>query len=241
MTAEKRLESTLRALRLNWDESLGIPVDHAVNNPTVCLNSPFVTNANKALLELYIDASNELEKKTSPKSSIPALKRFLKDDNNNNRFNGIDNLGDVWYISSMYRAVKLSRKPEGIAEHSGHPYAASVAVIMDKALREARNETEAPSVADVKRHIADFNSKKHVKPKYKQFADGWTYNLPETDVWVDPQKLIDMLSLFPDSKIYTSAPLSPIVFKSNDPNAFALTGILMPIRHIEESNETESA
>ena len=59
MTPEKRLEVTLRAFRLNWTNEDGLQrtVDEAAQNPAAVMNNPFISESNRALLELYMDGN----------------------------------------------------------------------------------------------------------------------------------------------------------------------------------------
>lgn len=81
MTPEKRLEVTLRALHLNWTNEDGLQKTayEAAQNPAAVMNNPFTSESNRALLELYMDALNEIERKKTPGGSaaMTALKRII--------------------------------------------------------------------------------------------------------------------------------------------------------------------
>lgn len=246
MTAEKRLESTLRALRLNWTNEDGLQktADEAIDNPVAVLDNPFTSDSNRALLDLYMDALNEIERKRTPGGSavLSALKRFCTESDSGHRFSGIDRIGEgeKWVMACYSRAVRLNRKPETIPEQDKeNRYAAQIDAIMRDAANNSPNETELPSPADVKKHIADWKAKHPHRRKAR--GSDFPYNLPGTPVWVDPEKLLDMLTLFPDARVFYRSAVNAVYFKSNDPESLCELGILMPVRHIEESNETESA
>lgn len=246
MTAEKRLESTLRALRLNWTNEDGLQktADEAIDNPVAVLDNPFTSDSNRALLDLYMDALNEIERKRTPGGSaaLSALKRFCAESDSGHRFSGIDRIGEgeKWVMACYSRAVRLNRKPETIPEQDKeNRYAAQIDAIMRDAANNSPNETELPSPADVKKHIADWKAKHPHRRKAR--GSDFPYNLPGTPVWVDPEKLLDMLTLFPDARVFYSSAVNAVYFKSNDPDSLCELGILMPVRYTEESAETESA
>lgn len=246
MTAEKRLESTLRALRLNWTNEDGLQktADEAIDNPPAVLDNPFTSDSNRALLDLYMDALNEIERKRTPGGSaaLSALKRFCAESDSGHRFSGIDRIGEgeKWVMACYSRAVRLNRKPETIPEQDKeNRYAAQIDAIMRDAANNSPNETELPSHADVKKHIADWKARNPRRRKAR--GSDYPYNLPGTPVWVDPEKLLDMLTLFPDARVFYRSAVNAVYFKSNDPDSLCELGILMPVRHTEESAETESA
>lgn len=245
MTAEKRLESTLRALRLNWTNEDGLQktADEAAQNPAAVMNNPFISESNRALLDLYMDALNEIERKRTPGGSaaLSALKRFCAESDSGHRFSGIDRIGEgkKWVMACYSRAVRLNRKPETIPEQEKeNRYAAQIDDIMRDAANNSPNETELPSPADVKKHIADWKAKHPHRRKAR--GSDFPYNLPGTPVWVDPEKLLDMLTLFPNARVFYRSAVNAVCFKSNDPDSLCEFGILMPVRHTEESAETES-
>ena len=246
MTAEKRLESTLRALRLNWTNEDGLQktADEAAKNPASVMDNPFTSESNRALLDLYMDALNEIERKRTPGGSaaLSALKRFCAESDSGHRFSGIDRIGEgkKWVMACYSRAVRLNRKPETIPEQEKeNRYAAQIDDIMRDAANNSPNETELPSPADVKKHIADWKAKHPHRRKAR--GSDFPYNLPGTPVWVDPEKLLDMLTLFPNARVFYRSAVNAVCFKSNDPDSLCEFGILMPVRHTEESAETESA
>lgn len=246
MTAEKRLESTLRALRMNWTNEDGLQksADEAAQNPAAVMNNPFTSESNRALLELYMDALNEIERKKTPGGStvLSALKRFCAD--GNSRFSGIDRIreGEKWVLACYSRAVRLNRKPETIPEQDKeNRYAAQIDAFMQNAEKNSTNETNLPSAADVKKHIADYKAKHPKSKKRRDNKCDYPYNIPGTPVWVDPEKLLDMLTLFPDARVFYRSAINAVYFKSNDPDSLCEIGILMPVRYTEESAETESA
>lgn len=251
MTAEKRLESTLRALRLNWTNEDGLQktADEAAQNPAAVMNNPFTSESNRALLELYMDALNEIERKKTPGGSaaMTALKRIIGESAHltmAHTFSGIDQTTQTrrWYCSSSSRAVRLNRKPENLpVQDKEYSYADSIDAFIRDVAYNSPNETNLPSAADVKKHIADYKAK---NPKAKKRRDNkcdYPYNIPGTPVWVDPEKLLDMLTLFPDAQVFYRSAINAVYFKSNDPDSLCELGILMPVRHTEESAETESA
>ena len=246
MTAEKRLESTLRALRLNWTNEDGLQktADEAAKNPASVMDNPFTSESNRALLDLYMDALNEIKRKRTPGGSaaLSALKRFCAESDSGHRFSGIDQIGEgkKWVMACYSRAVRLNRKPETIPEQEKeNRYAAQIDDIMRDAANNSPNETELPSPADVKKHIADWKAKHPHRRKAR--GSDFPYNLPGTPVWVDPEKLLDMLTLFPNARVFYRSAVNAVCFKSNDPDSLCEFGILMPVRHTEESAETESA
>ena len=240
MTPEKRLESTLRALRLNWTNEDGLQrtSDEAAQNPAVVMNNPFTSESNRALLELYMDALNEIERKKTPGGStvLSALKRFCAE--GTPRFSGIDQIteGGKWVLACYSRAVRLNRKPETIPEEQDkeNSYAAQIDAIMQDAAKNSPNETNLPSAADVKKHIADYKAK-NPKAKRRDNKYDYPYNIPGTPVWVDPEKLLDMLILFPDAQMFYRSAINAVYFKSNDPESLCEIGILMPIRRPESA------
>lgn len=238
MTPKKRLESTLRALRLNWTNEDGLQrtADEAAQNPAAVMNNPFISESNRALLELYMDALNEIERKKTPGGStvLSALKRFCAD--GNPRFSGIDQIrdGEKWVLACYSRAVRLNRKPETIPEQDKeNSYAAQIDDIMQDTAHNSPNETNLPSAADVKKHIADYKAK-NPKKRRANSCD-YPYNIPGTPVWVDPEKLLDMLTLFPDAQVFYRSAINAVYFKSNDPESLCEIGILMPVRHTESA------
>ena len=246
MTAEKRLESTLCALRLNWTNEDGLQktADEAAKNPASVMDNPFTSESNRALLDLYMDALNEIKRKRTPGGSaaLSALKRFCAESDSGHRFSGIDQIGEgkKWVMACYSRAVRLNRKPETIPEQEKeNRYAAQIDDIMRDAANNSPNETELPSPADVKKHIADWKAKHPHRRKAR--GSDFPYNLPGTPVWVDPEKLLDMLTLFPNARVFYRSAVNAVCFKSNDPDSLCEFGILMPVRHTEESAETESA
>lgn len=248
MTAEKRLESTLRALRLNWTNEDGLQrtADEAIDNPVAVLDNPFTSDSNRALLDLYMDALNEIERKRTPGGSaaLTALKHFIIESAHivqKHPFSGIDQTKDGrWYCSSGSRAVRLNRKPKNLpVQDAENRYADKIDQIVMDAAFNCRNETELPSPADVKKHIADWKARNPHRRKAR--GCDFPYNLPGTPVWVDPEKLLDMLTLFPDARVFYRSAVNAVYFKSNDPDSLCELGILMPVRHTEESAETESA
>ena len=52
---------------------------------------------------------------------------------------------------------------------------------------------------------------------------------------------LDVLTLFPNARVFYRSAVNAVCFKSNDPDSLCEFGILMPVRHTEESAETESA
>ena len=248
MTAEKRLESTLRTLRLNWTNEDGLQktADEAIDNPVAVLDNPFTSGSNRALLDLYMDALNEIERKRTPGGSaaLSALKRFCAESDSGHRFSGIDRIGEgeKWVMACYSRAVRLNRKPETIPEQDiENSYAAQIDAIMQDAAHNSPNETNLPSAADVKKHIADYKAKNPKARKRRDNKCAYPYNIPGTPVWVDPEKLLDMLILFPDAQMFYRSAVNAVYFKSNDPDSLCEIGILMPVRYTEESAETESA
>ena len=240
MTPEKRLESTLRALHLNWTNEDGLQrtADEAAQNPAAVMNNPFISESNRTLLELYMDALNEIERKKTPGGStvLSALKRFCAD--GTPRFSGIDQIseGEKWVLACPSRAVRLNRKPETIPEQDKeNSYAAQIDAFMQDAEKNSPNETNLPSAADVKKHIADYKAKNLKAKKRRDNKCDYPYNIPGTPVWVDPEKLLDMLTLFPDAQVFYRSAINAVYFKSNDPESLCEIGILMPLRHTESA------
>jgi len=244
MTAEKRLESTLRALRLNWTNEDGLQrtADEAAQNPAAVMNNPFTSESNRALLELYMDALNEIERKKTPGGSaaMTALKRIIGESAHltmAHKFSGIDQTTQTrrWYCSSNSRAVRLNRKPENLpVQDKEYSYADKIDEIIKDIAFNSPNETNLPSAADVKKHIADYKAK-NPKAKRRDNKYDYPYNIPGTPVWVDPEKLLDMLILFPDAQMFYRSAINAVYFKSNDPESLCEIGILMPIRRPESA------
>ena len=228
MTNEKRLETALRALRLCWNDESGLKVEEAMKNPDLHIASNYTHAGNRALLELYADALNAVETAKAPIGSLSILKKIIKE--GDERFNGADEWNGKVYVSSSYRAVRLAYRPENIPAFrpTGHalPFAEAIAGFMEKTDRS--NETDVPSVADVKKHLAEFKANFNGPRKAYENAEGYPYNLPGTPVYLRPEPLLDMIALFPNGKVYWSSDRAGVIFKSNEPDAFAEEAILMP-------------
>lgn len=245
MTAEKRLELTLRAVRRNWTGEYP-KAEVAISDPDKWLKSnvPFLSDGDAALLELYADALNEIETKKTPGGSaiLSALKRMLNESKRTfgNTDRGIDRTAaGEWICASHCRAVRLSRAPENLPKQDERfSYAAATDAFLTVCEVMATNETTPPSFADLKKHIAS------VKARYPKgttdYGPAMCYNLPGTPVWVNAELLSEMLILFPAARVFYSTPTEAVVFKATDPNALCTIGILMPMRHrADELNETE--
>lgn len=230
MTNEKRLETAIRAMRLNWTNEDGLqrPVDEALNDPTGMLGFPFLSESNRALLELYADALESLGKQKTGSAALSAMKRILK--SAGDRLAGASKQDEMWMLCDGYRGYILNAKPDII------PAASDVQNETRKGLYDllmrtrdlATVEVTAPKLADVKKYLADEKVKRNARK-----TDRIEYNIPGSKTWVNAEFLIDLPTVFPDAKMYVNE--NPLQGIAVIPNAeTGELGILMPVRHVEE-------
>lgn len=98
MTNEKRLETVLRAIRASWNDVDGLTVDEALKNPAQWIQFNPLHAGNRALLELYADALESLEKQKTGTGTLSVLKRIVKD--GADRFNGASEWNGLYYLCS---------------------------------------------------------------------------------------------------------------------------------------------
>lgn len=246
MTNEKRLETILRAIRMNWNEEAGPKFDEVKKDPEKWLSLSFLHEGNRAMLELYAEALNAVETKKTASGIVPALKRILKD--GGDQMNGASPSGEYWVLSSRNYGVMMNRRPENIPEHNEKQtgamsaYGDSVRNIIEQTEKTAMDEIALPSIADVKKWTAEYKATSNEPARTRYRGGNYCYNIPGTSVWVDPERFTNMLVLFPGgiAKINPSTPYSPIIFTASDPDALCQKGILMPVRHTSR-NETKTA
>ena len=233
MTNEKRLETVLRACRMNWNEQYGLKWDEVKKDPAKWIESPLIADGNRALLELYVDATESMDKQKTPASTLSALKRILK---NSDRWPAPTEKNGLWYYTDGCRVYAMKTKPDSIPAASGEQRFEHTEVIHD-ILKNATVEVPAPSLYDVKNALIDMKAAEGTKRK--RGNHGYPYNIPGSRTWVDAEKLVDLLTVFPNAKMYVNpSPLCGIAVKAPESDETAAFGILMPVRHTETEKES---
>lgn len=241
MTNEKRLETVLRAIRANWNDVDGLTVDEALKNPAKWIECNFTHAGNRALLELYADALESLEKQKTGTGTLSVLKRIVKD--GADRFNGASEWNGLYYLCDGSRAFILNRKPDNIPAHDPKrfpDFGESVSNLIEKLVAELPNETECPAISDVKKHIAEW--KANHTGRASKSSGGIHFKVPGTETYVNAEFLLDALTLIPNGTIhFGNKPLCAIYITSNETEGIAAAALIMPVKHREETETKESA
>ena len=180
------------------------------------------------LKQLESDMLIEQSKKSGTKSIVTAANRIIKNAESTCRdilvgmFENKDKYGETKYcVCDGFVAIRFNEKPllPKIDEkwHGQEMQLEQIVKPMD-----GSKEIALPDIGELKVYIKTHKIKEKNNPK--KVAD---YLLDEeSNLWVNPQYLLNAMECLPDCKAYATNRISPIYFKAENGD-----GVVMPVNH----------
>lgn len=172
---------------------------------------------------------DELTKKSGRGSALSAAKRVLKSAKKataNTAMHGTWTTEEGQNFCDGYRGFILKTPIPGLPESipGDHGYF-DLQRVVDSAEKTGTQDITAliPDVPGIKALIAQLKAEH--PDAFKQGRPGVPVEIKGTSVYVNPQYLIDVLEILPDSRIYAGHKYEPVYFVSDSGR-----GVLLPVR-----------
>ena len=180
------------------------------------------------LKSLESDMLLEQSKKSNTKSIVTAANRIIKNAELlkkpalNGMFENKDKYGDTKYcVCDGFVAIRFNEKPL-LPEIDSKYYGQEMQLEHIVRLMDGSKEIELPDVAELKVFIKTHKIKEKNNPKK---VTDYLLN-EESNLWVNPQYLLNAMECLPDCKAYAANRISPIYFKAENGD-----GVVMPVNH----------
>lgn len=180
------------------------------------------------LKSLESDMLLEQSKKSGTKSIVTAANRIIKNAELlkkpalNGMFENKDKHGDTKYcVCDGFVAIRFNEKPL-LPEIDSKYYGQEMQLEHIVRLMDGSKEIELPDVAELKVFIKTHKIKEKNNPKK---VTDYLLN-EESNLWVNPQYLLNAMECLPDCKAYAANRISPIYFKAENGD-----GVVMPVNH----------
>lgn len=222
MKAEKILESVCVLIREHDESPAGEKLaEQAIAHPEAfaCGGAdwPFYS----AVCSLLIEARAELDAETTPRKVTAALRRMLSNRNMHNaRLPGLFEFNGKWIYCDGARMLRLNADIQSVP-HCDNKIDFNPDFVMN-GVKMSGEPLKLPEISAVKAYIATEKARVGAR-KYARFRA--PYYL-DNAVYVDPQRLIDMLEALPGcGAIKPDSLYSPIYFAAENGD-----GILLPCK-----------
>lgn len=219
MTAEKMIENVCEMMRVYEAQTGNGASKSVLKNPHEWVGDvhfPFYAAAARML----IDARTQLDKKSTHKATLSAVKRILKSSPHlNDSFHAIHEINGRFCACDGMRAVRLK------ADIASLPHSDDKYIDLDGAFpKQIDDEIKLPSVPELKTEIA-------ANPELTAAYNTKPYQV-DGRIWVHAKRLLDMLEALPGCRAYLTngnSMISPVYFEAENGD-----GVLCPVRPLRE-------